>query len=294
MSRDGRHRVLGYRNLQVAHDKLKDLVIRRTKEEVFDSLPDLIENNYYLQGCVATLFTILNKKVITPVDVRRIQQALLSMRMVCDSTFLIDCETNISPKLVELSAILKDLVISRRRKVIIFTAWPTMTYLIGKVLSEMGIAFVEFSGRVPNAKRPLLIDRFHSDPDCMVFLSTDAGGVGLNLQNADCIVNFELPWNPARLNQRIGRVNGLGQESPKINVVNLVSKGSIEEKVLAGIQLKQELFDAVLEGGTDEIDLSQEKRTKLINQVRALLGEEPVAVQREAGEVVLRFKLPGF
>ncbi len=292
MSRDGRHRVLGYRNLQVVHDKLKELVIRRTKEEVFDSLPDLIENNYYLdlsdeqsqihQGYLSTLFTILNKKVITPIDVKRIQQALLSMRMVCDSTFLIDRETNISPKLVELAAILKDLVVSSRRKVIIFTEWTTMTYLIGKVLSEMGIAFVEFTGRVPAAKRPLLIDRFHSDPDCMVFLSTDAGGVGLNLQNADCIVNFELPWNPARLNQRIGRVNRLGQKSSKINVVNLVSKGSIEEKVLAGIQLKQELFDAVLEGGTDEIDLSQEKRTKLINQVRALLGEEPLVAQRES------------
>ena len=291
MSRDGRHKVLGYRNLDVVHDKLKELIIRRRKAEVFDSLPDLIENNYYLdlsaeqsqihQGYLSSLFAILNKKVITPIDVKRIQQALLSMRMVCDSTFLIDRETNISPKLVELVSILKDVVIANGRKVIIFTEWTTMTYLIGKVLSEMGVDFVEFSGRVPAAKRPLLIDQFRTDPRCLVFLSTDAGGLGLNLQNADCIINFELPWNPARLNQRIGRVNRLGQKSSKINVINLICKSSIEEKVLAGIHLKQELFDAVLDGGTDEIDLSQEKKARLINQVRALLGETPQEAHRE-------------
>ena len=286
MSTDGRNKVLGYRNLQAIHDKLKGIVIRRRKSEVFDSLPDQIENNYYLdlsrqqeqihQGYMAALMSILSKKVITPLDVKRIQKTLLAMRMVCDSTFLVDRKTNISPKLVELASILRELVISAGRKVIIFTEWTTMSYLIGKVLSDLGIAFVEFTGKVPTDKRPLLTDRFHTDPKCMVFLATDAGGLGLNLQNADCVINFELPWNPARLNQRIGRVNRLGQKSAKINVVNLICKSSIEEKVLAGINLKQELFDAVLEGGADEIDFSAEKKNKLVNQVRALFGEEPV------------------
>lgn len=292
MSRSGSNKVLGYRNLKAVHDKLKELIIRRSKEQVFDSLPDQIENNYYLdlsqeqeeihQGYLTTLFMIINKKVLTPMDVKRLQKTLLAMRMVCDSTFLIDRQTNISPKLVELTSILKDLVVENRRKLIIFTEWTTMTYLIGKVLSEMGIDFVEFSGKVPVKKRQLLIDQFHSNPDCMVFLSTDAGGVGLNLQNADCIINYELPWNPARLNQRIGRVNRLGQMSEKINVINLICKNSIEEKVLAGINLKQELFEAVFEGGTDEIDFSQEKKSQLVNQVRALFGEEPLEGREEA------------
>ena len=292
MSKSGNNKVLGYRNLNMVHDKLKELIIRRTKEQVFDSLPDQIENNYYLdlsqeqeeihQGYLSTLLMIINKKVLTPLDIKRIQKTLLAMRMVCDSTFLIDRQTNISPKLVELTSILKETVVQNRRKLIIFTEWTTMTYLIGKVLSEMGIDFVEFSGKVPVKKRQLLIDQYHSDPNCMVFLSTDAGGVGLNLQNADCIVNFELPWNPARLNQRIGRVNRLGQKSIKINVINLICKRSIEEKVLAGINLKQELFEAVLDGGADEIDFSQEKKNKLINQVRALIGEEPLDMPGEA------------
>ena len=95
------------------------------------------------------------------------------------------------------------------------------------------------------SERQALIDEFTNNPDCKVFLSTDAGGTGLNLQAADSVVNFELPWNPARLNQRIGRVNRIGQKSRCVNVVNLISKNSIEEKILAGIQLKTDLFEGV-------------------------------------------------
>jgi hypothetical protein len=109
----------------------------------------------------------------------------------------------------------------------------------------------------------------------MVFLSTDAGGVGLNLQNADCIINFDLPWNPAKLNQRVGRVNRIGQKNRTINVVNLVMKDSLEMNVLSGINLKQDLFDAVLEEGADEVDFSRESRDRFLNSVRALFGGEP-------------------
>ena len=91
-------------------------------------------------------------------------------------------------------------------------------------------------------KRQSLIDEFTNNPHCRVFLSTDAGGTGLNLQAADCVVNFELPWNPAKLNQRIGRVSRIGQKSQCINVVNFICKGTVEEKIFAGIQLKTELF----------------------------------------------------
>jgi superfamily II DNA/RNA helicase len=195
--------------------------------------------------------------------------------MVCDSTYLIDKETNISPKLTELVPILKEIVVENRRKAIIFSEWTTMTYLIGKVLSDLHIGFVEFTGKIPIAKRQSLVTEFQENPDCMVFLSTDAGGVGLNLQNADCIINFDLPWNPAKLNQRIGRVNRIGQKSRTINVVNLVMKDSLEMNVLSGINLKQDLFDAVLEGGADEVDFSRESKDRFLNSVRALFGGEP-------------------
>jgi hypothetical protein len=149
-----------------------------------------------------------------------------------------------------------------------------MTYLIARRLSRKGIPFVELSGKVPVNKRQALIDEFSDNPECKVFLSTDSGGTGLNLQAADCVINFEPPWNPARLNQRIGRVNRIGQASKKVNVVNLIAKNSIEEKILAGIQLKTELFTGVFDGGMDTVEFSRERRNEMLYQLRKMMGEE--------------------
>jgi superfamily II DNA/RNA helicase len=157
----------------------------------------------------------------------------------------------------------------------------TMTFLIGKHLSQAGIPFVELSGKVPVAKRQCLIDEFTNNAQCKVFLSTDAGGTGLNLQAADCVINFELPWNPAKLNQRVGRVNRIGQQSSCINVINLISKRSIEERILAGIKLKSALFDGVFDGGDSEVMFSREKRQELVNRLRELMGEEQEPIQAE-------------
>ena len=170
MSKTKKNTILGYRNLDIVHEKLKSLLIRRTRKAVFESPPEIIENTYYLdladeqaeihQGYMYSLLRIINKKFLTPMDVKMIPRILTGMRMVCDSTYLIDKQSNTSPKLVELVSILNEIVIEDRRKVIIFTEWTTMTYLIGKVLSELSIDSVEF----------------RNNPDCMVFLSTDAGG----------------------------------------------------------------------------------------------------------------------
>jgi len=276
--------ILGYVGLDSLHTKLKPLVIRRRKEEVLEQLPELIVNNYFVDlsqeqaeihtGYSQVLMPLLSKKFLTPMDIRRIQTLLLKMRQVCDSTYLIDRETNISPKLAELATVMEEVVIANGRKVVIFSEWTSMTMLIGKQLSRAGIPFVELSGKVPIEKRQLLIDEFTNNPACKVFLSTDAGGTGLNLQAADCVVNFELPWNPAKVNQRIGRVNRLGQKSQCINVVNLIAKQSIEERIMAGIKLKEDLFSGVFDGGRDEVLFSREKRQEMLNRLREMIGAE--------------------
>lgn len=283
--------ILGYVNLNTLHEKLKPLVLRRRKEEVLDELPETIVNDYYIDlhqeqaeihaGYSQSLLPLLNKKFLTPMDMRRIMALLLKMRQTCDSTYLIDRETNISPKLNELANILDELIKQNGRKVVVFSEWTTMTMLIGKHLSREQIPFVELSGKVPVVKRQALIDEFNTNPDCKVFLSTDAGGTGLNLQAADCVVNFELPWNPAKVNQRIGRVNRIGQKSKCVNVINLIAKYSIEERIMAGIKLKGDLFDGVFDGGKDEVMLSREKRQEMVNQLRKMMGEEAEMVQEE-------------
>ena len=286
--------IAGYKNLDILKDKLKPILIRRKKEEVLKDLPKEVVNNYYIDltdeqqeihaGYAKSLMPLLNKKFLTPMDMRRIQILLLRMRMVCDSTYLIDRDTHISPKLMELANIIDEMVIQNQRKMVIFSEWTTMTFLIARHLSDMNIPFIELSGKVPVKKRQALIDEFTNNPDCRVFLSTDAGGTGLNLQAADCVVNFELPWNPAKMNQRIGRVSRIGQESHCINVINLIAKQSIEERILAGIQLKMDLFKGVFEEGPDRVEFSREKRNEMLNRLREMMGEEPEPMPFEAAE----------
>ena len=288
LSRKSKGKIIGYRNLDKLHRMLQHIAIRRRKEEVLSDLPEEVVNNYYLplhekqakihSSYQQSLAPLINKKYLTPMDLLQIQKLLLRMRQVCDSTYLIDRKTHISPKLSELEGIIDEMVVQNGRKMIIFSEWTTMTFLIARHLSDTGIGFVELSGKVPVKKRQALIDEFTENAECRVFLSTDAGGTGLNLQAADCVVNFELPWNPARMNQRVGRVNRIGQKSRCVNVINLITKGSIEEKILTGLQLKTELFEGVFDGTTDMVEFSQEKRNEMLNQLRELMGEEPVDV----------------
>jgi superfamily II DNA or RNA helicase len=284
LSRRKKGDIQGYTNLDRLHQRLQPLVIRRRKEEVLDQLPDVVVNEYFIDlsleqaeihaGFSRQLLPLLNKKFLTPMDLRHIQMLLVKMRQTCNSTYLIDRNTNISPKLDELATILDELIVQNGRKVVIFSEWTTMTMLIGKQLSRAAIPFVELTGKVAIDKRQGLIDEFNENPACKVFLSTDAGGTGLNLQAADCVVNFELPWNPAKMRQRIGRVNRIGQKSRCINVVNLIAKYSIEERIMAGIKLKEDLFSGVFDGGSDEVLFSREKRQEMVIQLREMMGEE--------------------
>ena len=119
-----------------------------------------------------------------------------------------------------------------------------------------------------------LIEKFRIDPECKVFLSTDAGGVGLNLQAASVVVNFEPPWNPARLEQRIGRVHRLGQPRP-VHVVHMLTTGSIEERVWETLSLKKSLFAGVFDSPTDEVSFAKLGRKTVFQAVKEIFANQP-------------------
>jgi superfamily II DNA/RNA helicase len=199
--------------------------------------------------------------------------------MCCDSSFLVDPKTNDSPKLNELESILFEKldIQNTHRKVIIFSEWIKVHKIIVQMLRKNGVGFTELNGTVPVQQRGALIKHFEEDDACKVFLSTEAGGAGLNLQMADTLINFELPWNPAKKNQRIGRIDRLGQRSRKLFVYNLYSRRSIEEHIAAGLLVKQDLFEGVLsKGGKDFVDFSGRGRPQFIQQL-----EEMIAAQNQ-------------
>jgi len=101
-----------------------------------------------------------------------------------------------------------------------------------------------------SAKRRQEINRFKQDPDCRLFLSTDSGATGLNLQAANVVINLDLPWNPARLEQRIARA-WRKHQTRSVEVINLVCENSIEHRMVSMLSQKQQLADGVLDGRGD-------------------------------------------
>ena len=166
-------------------------------------------------------------------------------------------QTLSSPKLLELREILVQLALDQRRKVVVFSQWRRMLELahwaVGGLLAESGVRAVFFTGKEGQKRRTQNIVEFHDDPATRILFATDAGGVGLNLQRAaSCCINIELPWNPAVLEQRIGRIYRLGQKRP-IDVYNLVSEASIEARIATLVSGKRALFTGLFDGDSDEI-----------------------------------------
>lgn len=148
-----------------------------------------------------------------------------------------------------------------------------MTRLIAKELEKKEIGYEYLHGGVPSEKRKNLVDNFMNEPSSRVFLSTDAGSTGLNLQAAATIINIDLPWNPAVLEQRIGRIYRLGQQN-NIQVINLVTPHSIEEEMLGKLRFKTSMFEGVLDDGEDSIFISDDKFTKMMEAVSGIMEEE--------------------
>jgi hypothetical protein len=121
-----------------------------------------------------------------------------------------------------------------------------------------------------------------------VFMSTDAGSTGLNLQHASTLVNMDLPWNPAILEQRIARIYRLGQTRP-VQVVNFVAKGSIEEGMLSVLAFKRSLSEGVLDGGNSEISLGGSRLNRFMKDVESVTANmgtgEAVSAAEEAGGI---------
>jgi SNF2 family DNA or RNA helicase len=281
-------RLIGYRGLDKIHDQLAPILLRRTRQEVLKDLPkrtdrilhvpltpEQAEPYWEQNDILAALMRKWERQGwLSEIDLRRIMCCLQNMRMLCNSTFLFDKKTNHSPKLEEFREIVRELAIEENRKVVVFSEYERMTHLAGQELEKLGIGFVSLHGGVPSKNRGALMEKFRRDAECRVFLSTDAGGVGLNLQAASAVVNFEPPWNPARLEQRIGRVHRMGQAN-SVHVVHLLTKGSIEERVWETLKLKKSLFAGVFDSPTAEVSFEALGKKSVLQSVKEIFADQP-------------------
>ncbi len=273
----------GYRHLDEINTNLQDVMIRRRKLNVRMQMPTRMDKNLLVpmtpkqrelhdsyKSDVAQLVSkwvrlgFLNER-----DRNRLMISMNSMRMSCDSTYILDQQTRHDTKISELFYILEEQLVEPKNKVVIFSQWERMTRLVAADLEKREIDFAYLHGGIPGNKRGALLDRFRKEEHCRVFLSTDAGGVGLNLQSASLVINLDLPWNPAVLEQRIGRIYRLGQENP-VQVINLISEGTIEHQMVQRLKFKSSLAEAILDTGEDQVFMSEKKFKDFMESLQAV------------------------
>jgi hypothetical protein len=306
---DDRGRPINYKNLSDLSARVASVMLRRRKRDVENELPGRTVKNYFIAMApeqaarygdyaqqAMRLIVIAQRRPLRQEEFDRLQQYLACMRMVCDTPAILDPECRICPKLEELEGILGDLLEDPERKIIVFSEWERMLQLVRELSREMGVEAAWHTGSVPQDRRRAEIHRFKNDPACRLFLSTDSGATGLNLQVASAVINVDLPWNPARYEQRIARAWRKNQ-TRSVAVINLVAEGTIEHNILHLLGQKQALADGVLDGTGDLSAIEMPNgRAALIERMSAMMAEKAPAAPRliSAAEAFLETLLEKF
>ena len=287
---DDRGRPSGFRDLDELARRVSSVMLRRRKEDVESELPGRTTKTFFVpmtdtqnrtyadyEHYVQRLAALAKKRPLTREEFERLQKFLACMRMVCDTPYILDDENRDCPKMEEMERLLPDLLEDPERKIIVFSEWVRMLELVRDHAASAGIEFAWHTGSVPQPRRRAEIRKFREDPECRLFLSSEAGGVGLNLQVADTVINMDQPWNPARLEQRVARAWRKHQTRP-VQVVNLVSEYTIEHRMLGLLDQKRALAEGVLDrrGDLSAITLPT-GRTAFMERLEAVLGAQAEA-----------------
>ncbi|MBO4906014.1 MAG: DEAD/DEAH box helicase [Bacteroidaceae bacterium] len=287
---DDNGRTLSYRNLNELADRVGEVLLRRRKSEVLDQLPERMDINLYvpmtseqrdahdsLRHQAARLVAKWHRQhALSEADRKQLLLTLSQMRMVCDSLYVLDEHSRYDTKVEEVMSILDQcgiFEVDGQTKIIIFSQWERMTRLVAMELDQSNVDYAYIHGNVPSNERAKRIQAFCENPELRILLSTDAGATGLNLQEASIVVNLDMPWNPAVLEQRVGRIHRLGQKQG-IQVYNLIAKGTIEEDMLSKLRFKTSLFEGVLDGGEETVLMASQQFDNLISSISEAI-EEP-------------------
>ncbi len=317
---DGGAEIGGARNLDTLRQRLAGCMIRRGRKEVLAQLPartdtripiemtpQQMEEHDALSMPITQLLATSKRRPLTQAEFLKLMMLLTTQRIIANGLAQLRFEEiwpDLSrierptestlrglscPKLLELRELIGQLVLDQARKVVVFSQWRRMLRLAQwatrDVLARGGARAAFFTGEEGQRRRTQNLVEFHDDPGCRVLFATDAGGVGLNLQRAaSACVNVELPWNPAVLEQRIGRIYRPGQSRP-IDVYNLVSEPGIESRISDLVGTKQAFFTGLFDGTSDEVAFERSGRfLSRIEQVVAPALPRAPARDAEAAE----------
>jgi hypothetical protein len=302
--------VAGARNLDVLRSRLSDSMLRRVRKDVLTQLPARTdtrvpvemtaaqrERHDDLRQPIAELVQKSTRRPLTQAEFLQLMQLLTQQRMICNGLAQVyfqaewshyrateptpeNLERMFAPKLSALRSLIEQVVLGQQRKAVIFSQWRSMLRLsewaVRDLLRAAGMRAVFFTGAESPKLREQAVVELHEDPCTTVMFLSDAGGVGLNLQRAaSCCINLELPWNPAVLEQRIGRIYRLGQTLP-IDVYNLVTEEGIEARIASLLAHKKAVFSTLFDGTTDQVVF--DGQSSFLEGVKKLAESVPLPV----------------
>ena len=263
------------KNTEELKSLITPFILRRVKEDVLDELPEKIEKKYLVDMTT-------KQKSIYKSYVKEIKEKLKSskgninmltfitkLREVClDPSLIIDDYNGGSGKVNALMELL-DNYIEGNKKILVFSQFTSALKNIEQNLEEKGINYIYLDGSIGSKERVELVKKFNEEPLISVFLiSLKAGGVGLNLTSASVVIHFDPWWNPAIENQATDRAHRFGQKNV-VEVIKLISKDTIEEKILLLQEDKKELIESLM----DEKEMDGKKFKRLSeDEILNLLG----------------------
>src|SRR3990167_1863753 len=260
-------KILGYKNLDDLARRLEPVMLRRAKEEVFDDFPkktfenvlfDLSENerDFYAEIKKGILKEI-EKLTINPHTLNLITVKMLRLKQATDDPALLGSKI-ISSKFGVLAELLETIVASGG-KALIFTQFAEMAKILYEKLSRYAPLLIY--GEISPQERQNAVNDFRDDPARKLFISTEAGAFGLNLEAASYVFHYDMPWSVSKLTQREDRAHRIGQTRP-VTVYNIAARSTIDEYVAKVLHKKQKASVNILQdlerlekAGLSEIDI---------------------------------------
>jgi len=237
---------------------VKPFILRRYKKNVIKELPDKIEKRLLVplsdeQKVVyetyANYVKDLIQKKVEDFEFSKSKIEILSyitkLRQIClDPSVTMDNYVGTSGKIDALIELLEQ-SIEEGHKILVFSQFTSVLKNIGNILKEKSFLFSYLDGKVSSINRMKMVDEFNNGEIPIFLVSLKAGGTGLNLTSADIVIHFDPWWNPAVEDQATDRAHRIGQKNV-VEVIKLISSGTIEEKIVELQDSKRELINKIL------------------------------------------------
>lgn len=266
------------------NNQINPFILRRRKKDVIKELPEKLENNIFidlseeqkkiyiseLENVKKKMDELLENGGMTKVRFM-ILQLLMKLRQICiDPSIVYENYKGGSNKIDTLVNVVKE-SINNNHKILIFTSFKTALNIVKEKLEKENINSYVIDGSVKSEERMNRVEEFNNNPNpCVFLIMLKSGGTGLNLTSADVVIHLDLWWNPQAENQATDRAHRIGQKNI-VEVIKLITRGTIEEKILTLQEKKKKLSDKIIDGDIRDSNIIS---TLTENDIKNLLSYE--------------------